>query len=216
MHRIFVGLFSIIFLVVIKGASINLSTSIDKDANDLTRLTEIFWSLKPKVFEEKGPLVLCQFIDKCCTNVNRFQAISSMVSSIINEHQNKNRYNKVISKCIDSTDFKNANETCPLLNKLISPSVTEYEKFMIIQHRNILMNYFRELNNLINHVYESCINEEVHALLCLSDTNLIQTCVSKILRKIYHENDWKFYQEFLIETKQVLFDLNQQLLKLVK
>lgn len=213
MHRIFVVLFYIIFAVGIKGAWIELSTSIDEDAVELTQLTETFWSLKPAVFQKKGPLVLCQFIDECCTTENRLQAISSMVYSIVHEYRNKNRYNQVINKCISSIDSKEVNQSCLSLNKLLFPIITEQDKSMIKQHRKIIMNYFLELNNLVTYVNEKCNNEEIHALLCSSNTKLVKTCASKILQVIYNEDGYEIYQEFLTKTKQILVDLNQRLKK---
>jgi hypothetical protein len=212
MHRILLVLFCIIFVVVgINGVWIKLVPSVNEDAIELAQLAEQFWSLKPAVFQRKGPLVLCQFIDECCSTENRFQAISFIVSSIANEYRNKNRYARVLNSCINSTAMEKANQSCPLLNQIISPSITQEDKFDIIQHRRVIVNYYTQLNNLTNHVYESCNNEEIHALLCLSNTKLIRSCVNKILQEIYDDNGYDGYQEFIIETKKILIDLNQQL-----
>jgi hypothetical protein len=214
MHGIHVVLFGIIFTVVINAAWVKLPISIDKDATELTRLAEKFWSLKPVVFQNNGPLVLCQFIDECCAIENRFQAVSSMVFSIINEHRNKYRYGRIINKCINSTDLKETSQSCPSLYKLLSPLITEQDKSVIMEYMRIVMNYFTELNNLIRYVDKSCNSEEIYALLCLSNTALVQTCVTKILEEIYDEDDYKIYPEFIVETKQTLIDLNQKLFPL--
>ena len=211
MHHIFVILFCTIFVIAINGAWIKLAPSIDKDAIELARLAEEFWSLKPVVFQNKGPLVLCQFINECCSVENRLQAISVIVPSIVNEYRNKNRYNRVLNACLNLTALEEANQSCPLLHKIISPTITQQDKFDIMQHRRVIMNHFTELNNLTNYVYKFCNNEEIHALLCLSNTNLTRTCAHKILQGIYNDNSYEVYQEFIMKSKETLMDINQQL-----
>jgi hypothetical protein len=209
MYRFITALFCMIFLSGINGAWLTLPTSVDEDAITLTRLAEEFWSLKPAVFQNKGPLVLCQVIDECCATDDRAKAVSLMVSSITDENRSRNRYARILNTCINSTD-----QSCPPLFNLISPSITLQEKSDIKQHRRIIMNYDTKLNDLINRVNESCNNEEIHALLCLSDTKLVKTCINKILRSIYDVDGYKVYHEYVVETKQTLIDVNQQLSEL--
>jgi len=215
MHRIFVVLSFIISAVVINGVLVKLPTSAREDTDELTQLAEKFLSLKPVVFQNKGPLVLCQFIDKCCAAEDRFQAISSMVFSIVNEYKSKNRYGKVINKCINSTNLQKASQSCPSLHKLLYPLITKQDRSIIAQYMRRVMIYFTELNKLITNVYEYCNDEEIHALLCLSNTKLVKTCVIKILQAKYDNDGNEVYQKFIVETKQLLMNLNQELFQLV-
>ncbi|CAF1072818.1 unnamed protein product [Adineta steineri] len=211
MYRGPVILFFMVFIVSINGVSIKPVSSTDNDAIELAQLAEKIWSLKPAALQTKGPLVICQFIDKYCTNENRFQAISSMVSSIVNEYRSKHRYARVLNKCISKTVLEETKQSCPILQQLISPTITQQDKFNIIQYQRVLMSYFTELNILISHVQTSCNDEEIHGFLCSSNMTLITTCTNKILREIYNDNN---YEEVIIKTKQALTDLNQELLSL--
>src|SRR5262249_46902340 len=132
----------------------------------------------------------------------------------VNKHQRKNRYRSIINKCINSTDLKEASQYCPLLHNLMFPLITAQDRSDIIEYMNIIMDYIEELNNLTDHVYESCDDEEIHALLCLSNTTLVNACAAKILQEVYDDNGYIFYQEFIVKTKQTLIDMNQQLLQL--
>jgi len=78
---------------------------VNEDAIELAQLAEQFWSLKPAVFQRKGPLVLCQFINECFSTENRFQATPFIVSSIANEYRNENHYARVLNSCINSRDM---------------------------------------------------------------------------------------------------------------
>jgi hypothetical protein len=211
MHCTLIVFVCITFIVGIEGAWIKVPILVDEDAVELTRLAEEFWSLKPAVFQRKGPLVLCEFIDKCCAVEDRFQAISLMVISIANEYRSQNHYATVINTCMNSTVLKQANQSCSSLQKLISPSIMKQDKSIVTEYIGILLDYFTELNNLAKHIHKSCNDEEIHALLCLSNTKLVTACAGKILHKIYDYNGDPTYQEFVAETKQTLIDLNQQL-----
>ncbi|UJR32908.1 hypothetical protein I4U23_020369 [Adineta vaga] len=215
MFCIYIVLFCIIHVLNTNGAWIQTTISMNEHAKDLAHLGETFWSLKPVVFQNEGPLVLCQFIDEyCTTETNRMQAISLMTSSIVNEYRSKKRYNQVLTTCMNSTTLENVQQSSPLIHRMLSPMITQRDKHNIIQHRKIIMNYFTELNDLLNYMNKSCNAEEIHALLCLSNTELLITCVQKILQDIYEKNNSAIYEEFIEKTKEILVDLNTQLLQL--
>jgi hypothetical protein len=79
MNFVFVILFCIVFGSIINEDWI---ISIDEDATELTQLFEEFWSLKPDVLKEEGPLAVCQFIDQCCKDEDRSRAISTLIDSM--------------------------------------------------------------------------------------------------------------------------------------
>jgi hypothetical protein len=208
MRCILISLFCIIFVVGSKGAWLKIPILFDDEAAELTRLGEKFWSLKPAVYQSEGPLVLCQFIDECCAVEDRLKAISLMVTSIINEYHQKNRYASVINACMNSTP------SCPSLHKLISPSIMKHDRSNVVPYITIILDYFTKLNNLLNNMNEYCNDEEIHALLCLSNTKLVKICAGKILQGIYDNNGYQVYQEFIVETKETLINLNEELSEL--
>ena len=213
MCRILTALICIIITVGINEAWPQLPILVDEDVTELTRLAEEFWSLKPTIFQNEGPLVLCQVIDQCCAAKDRLPAISFMASSIVNEHRRKNAYATVLNACMNSTALKEVNESCPLLHKLISPSITKEDKINILQYKRIIMEYFTELNKLVNHLYNSCNGEEIHAFLCSSNTALVKTCVSRILQEICDDDGYEVYEKFIVENKQTLIDVNAELVQ---
>ncbi|CAF1405378.1 unnamed protein product [Adineta ricciae] len=184
----------------------------DDDANELARLVEMFWSLKPDVFQRQGPLVLCEFIDQyCVTATSRMRAISMMISSIVNDYHSRKPYNQVLNVCVNSTELESIEKSSSLLQRLISPMITNDDKLNIRQHRRVILNYFTELNDLINYMNKSCNVEEIHALVCLSNTELMRRCTLKILRDMHDQNTLDIYEDYIQKTKDIFTDINIQL-----
>ncbi len=82
MNLIFVALSCIIFMNGASGASLDLPTSINKDAAEIGRVWVQVWSSKPPELLNRRPLAICPFIDNCCADEDRLKAIELMGSSL--------------------------------------------------------------------------------------------------------------------------------------
>ncbi|CAF0914415.1 unnamed protein product [Adineta ricciae] len=202
------------FLLVARtnGVSVKKVSSMDDDANELARLVEMFWSLKPDVLQRQGPLVLCEFIDQyCATATSRMRAISVMISSIVNDYHSRKPYNQVLNVCVNSTGLESIEKSSSLLQRLISPMITNDDKLNIRQYRRVILNYTSELNDLISYMNKSCNAEEIHALVCLSNTELIKRCTLKMLRDMHDQSTLDIYEDYIQKTKDIFTDINIQL-----
>jgi hypothetical protein len=210
MNFVFVILFCIVFGSIINEGWI---ISIDEDATELTRLFEEFWSFKPDVLKEEGPLAICQFIDQCCKDEDRSRAISALIDSMDKVNINEDYNNRIINECINTTDLKESIQSCPSIRHILYPVITQQDSLDGIEYA-IFMNYTATVGKLANHEDGFCNNEEIYAVLCSSNVKLITSCFTKSLQNIYDENDYEVYRRFVMEAKQNFTDANQQLFQL--
>jgi len=210
MHRVFDTLFCIIFVISINGVWLKPPASIDTDAIELTQLMEKFWSLKPIIFKRTRPWVYCQVIDKCCEDEDRSEAVS-LISQYL-DGTNRYRFIEVIITCMSSSTLNKADQLCSSIFESIIPARITYQNSDVKKYIRIIRKYKKELDNIFDQILSTCNSEEVHAFFCLSNKKLMETCVVKILQKLYDDDDDdKNDQDFIVNTKQLLIDLNQQL-----
>ena len=188
------------------------SSQLAEDAAEFTQLMEEFWSLKPATLLEEGPLVICRIFDECCEEKDRSQAISTFMSYMKGADPTEFPLDKVIENCVDLTDVKESIQTCPFIRNAMYPvrrapiisSSEEYGKFF--------MNFANKLELLNNLTLAICENEEWNALMCLSNTTLVKSCVTKIFQHVQKVHNLRIYQNFVKETKEYLLKANRRLL----
>lgn len=188
--------------------------SVDEDAAELAQLAEQFWTLKPAIFEDQGPLVLCQVIDQHCAPEDRPLAVSLMPSSIVNTYRERRPYTQVLQACFNATALEDAMRSSPVVRRLMARSVTDADKLNIKRYQGVVVRYLKELNGLMEAVNTRCDNAEIHALLCLSSRPLLTSCAQKILQTKYDTVDDGAYHQFVERIKSILTDLNGQLERL--
>ncbi|CAF0942434.1 unnamed protein product [Didymodactylos carnosus] len=216
MYRILVTLSCFIFVVGTNGVSLNLPTSINENVIELARLMEQYSSLKPAAIQNHRPLAICQFIDNCCRAEDRSKAISLMVSSSPRKHNFT--FPKVINTCTDSTALSKADQSCPSLQQFSSlPLVPDTDDPALRQFYNLRKKYNIEriqISKLMRHMRIICNNYEFYAFVCLSDKKSLQSCVGKVIQRIHDYGGYEAYYKYMIEIKQSLTNLNQQLVQL--
>jgi hypothetical protein len=210
MSCMFVGLFCISFIIGINGASIEQAVSINERAIEIAELVQKVWALKPAALNYRKPLVYCQVIDKCCTDEDRTEAISLL--SQFMDGTGKARFDQVMDTCMHSTDSSETNPSCSAVVKSMAPSRISYRRSSVEKYFDILSRFNQQLTGFFENVMSSCTSEELHALFCLSNKELVESCTGKILQKIY-DDDYENYQTITEDTKRALMDLNQQISK---
>ncbi|CAF1355408.1 unnamed protein product [Didymodactylos carnosus] len=204
-----------ILVVGANGASVALSTSIDEDAIQVTLLMRQHWSLRPAIIRNSRPFAICKFIDDCCGNEERLKAIPLMISSLRRHHNPT--FPDVINTCTDSTVLDKTDQSCPALEQFNSlplgyaindPALHRYEKLIMNYGEKIL-----PIEQLLERMKNSCNDYEIHAFLCSSDKKLIESCIGKALQELHDDKGYEDYYEFIIKTKQILSDLNKELIK---
>lgn len=206
MHRTFVGLFAIIFVVGIQGASRRTPASIDEDTIELTQLTEKVWSLKPAILKNAKPLVYCQVMDECCGEEDHSKAISLIDPNNVFDLV---EFENIMGQCMNTTNSNNGNQLCTAVIKSIVPPWIVYRDSNIDKYMNIMDKYMNGLNKLDEWI-TACNAKENHAILCLSNTKLIESCTGKMLQKIF-DIDYKNYEKAIKNIKQLLTDATQEL-----
>jgi hypothetical protein len=222
MNFVFVICFCIIFGSITNGGWIGEQTSVDEeetsvgqDAAELTRLFEDFWALKPDVFYEEGPLVICQFLDQCCENVvDRSRAISILFDASDDSLTYGNFEKKAINECVNTTDLSEAIQSCPPIRHVLYPVFTEKERSDAMPYGLLLLKYTDVMNKIFKKEDGLCTNEEEYAILCSRGGKLIENCFSKTLQDMYDKNDLQVYQKFVTEAKQNLTTAYQQAFQL--
>lgn len=208
MYRVLIVLLCIIFVNEINGVSLRQWISIDEDTIELTELIGKFWSLKPNTLKRTKPLIYCRMIDTCCDEEDRLEAISSMSDFI---HGNGEIYfAEIMLTCLNSTVSNHPDSLCSsvvdsILSLRMASKYSDVKKYL-----DITSKYDKDIKNLINSILSTCNNEEIHSFFCLSQKKLMETCMNKVLQRIYNDNHVT-YEDIIINTKQILFNLNQQL-----
>jgi hypothetical protein len=208
-------LFCIVLGNIINGGWIREQISVDEDATELSRLFNELWSLKPDVFYEEGPFVICQFIDQCCKKEeDRSRAISALIDWFKSAIPSDDSVNKIINECVNTTDLKESIESCPPIRHILYPVITEKDHSNFIDYERIFINNTLGTGKSTNNEDRLCNKEELHALLCSSDTKLVKNCFRKELQNFYDKNGYESYRESVIELKQKFTTAYQQLFQL--
>jgi len=215
MHRILIALSCIIFVIGINGASIELPSLIDEDAVEMAGLMEKCWSLKPAALQQMKPLAYCKVIDKCCLDEHHVQATSRFFPFLKDRHT-ETRFNELIGTCINSTAHHKADQWCQTFRSEITERWEARANPDVKQFSMAIAKYRRELMQLFNAIDDVCNDEEIHAVICLSNKELMPTCAGKILRKLNDINGYEVYQKIIVQYKTMFIDVHQKLSKMFK
>jgi hypothetical protein len=209
MHLLLIAL----FCIGVNTAGLKRPTSMYKDAIELTRLYEEYWSFQPAILKKTVPLIYCHAIDDCCGIEQRSQAIS-LLHSMKNNISATHLFTEVILTCIDLSSLHQTDQGCSnFLESIISPWIVDNNPD-VIQYYSVIDKYDAELTNFYKRMKSTCNKEEYHAFSCLSNKTLTETCTGKTLRKMHDKNGYKAYRQFMMKTKQALTNINQQLSEL--
>ena len=209
----FVALFAIICMVGIEGASRKTPASINKDAIKLAQLAEKIWSLKPAILKQGRPLIYCEVMNKCCEEEDRSKAISFLDAS---NDLDFDGFENVMKQCMNTTTSNKGNQLCTAVIESIVPPWIIYRNANMGTYMGTMNRYIDIIDKYVKNLDKSdewalvCNGEEMHALLCLSNTKLVESCVGKMLQQLF-DSDYKNYEKTIKDMKQILTKANQDL-----
>ncbi|CAF3875015.1 unnamed protein product [Adineta steineri] len=209
MHHILIVFSYVIFISSINGASLQLSTSIDSDAVELSNLVEKFWSSKPAEINKVQPFIYCKVLDTCCEEKQRQEAIPLFFTASF-DIDDRNRFQEIVGSCVNSTEQNGRDKWCQTYSQeMISPwDLRSNSK--VIQFGQLLMKFDKKITIFDMGTTEVCDDEEKYAFMCQSNKKSIQKCVGKLLQNAIKRFDHKTYEELVMENKQALIDINEE------
>ncbi|CAF1394375.1 unnamed protein product [Adineta steineri] len=193
----------------INGASLQLSTSIDSDAVELSNLVEKFWSSKPAEINKVQPFIYCKVLDTCCEEKQRQEAIPLFFTASF-DIDDRNRFLETVGSCVNSTEQNGGDKWCQTYSQeMISPWNLRSNP-QAVQFKQVMMKLLEKLENIDPNAPDICDDEEKYAFMCLTNKKLTQRCVHKMLKDLIKRLGYKSFEELVMKYKQALIDINQE------
>lgn len=210
MNIVLITVFYIMLVTGIDGLSLKRSASVNGDAKELTGLLEKIWSLKPSIVKHADPILSCELIDKCCKGENRAKASLLMSQEMLTP--NDHLANKIMAMCVNSSTSTQIDRACSATMKSrISDEKVENDP-AVREYVNIIDDHNGGMEMLPRWFARSCNNEHLQALVCLSNTTLVETCARDVLQMAL-DDDYIDYEELIITVKRVLNSIIENLSK---
>ena len=210
MNVVLITAFCITFITGIDGVSLKRSASVNSDATELTGLLGKIWSMKPSIVKQADPILSCELIDKCCKGENRAKAALLMGQEILTATDHL--ADKIMAMCVNSSTSTQIDRACSAtIKSRISHEKVEKDP-SVQEYVSIIDNHNGGLEMLPRWFSRSCNNEHLQALVCSSNTKLVETCARDVLQMAF-DDDYIDYEKLIMTSKRVLNSIIENLSK---